>query len=185
MNLFVRSLALLACGVVLAPRLLAEDGGIQFPSFNPFASRDESDQPQRPTSDENSDTGGFSWPTLPKPKLPTLPRPTLPKLGLPSWGSSDDSPARRTSNEPSMWEKVNSGTKNLFTKTKQTLMPWTADDSKSARSSGARRPTRTSSRPKSKSNKKSILSSWLSQGEEEKPIQTVNDYLSLPRVPFE
>jgi hypothetical protein len=85
-----------------------------------------------------------------------------------------------------MWEKVNSGTRSLFSKTRQTLMPWTADDDdKSTRSTATRRPTRTSSRPKYKSAKKSFFSSWLSQSDEEKPIQTVNDYLKQPRVGFE
>jgi hypothetical protein len=133
---------------------------------------------------------GFPWITLPKPKLPTLPKPSLPKLSLPTWGTTQttQSMARsRAAEEPSAWEKLNSGTKSFFSKTKQTLMPWTADEESSTarkKSSPTRRTARaTTSKPKQE--KKPFFSSWLETRTEEKPIETVNDYLALPRVPYE
>ena len=137
---------------------------------------------------EEKKAGGFPWISLPKPKLPTLPKPSLPKLSLPKWSTTQTTTAksRMQQQEPSTWEKLNSGTKSIFTKTKHTLMPWTADDEPSTarkKPSSTHRTARSSS-TKSKTEKKPFFPSLFESKPAEKQSETVNDYLSLPRVPY-
>lgn len=186
------------CGVVFTSWSAADDGVPPRPELSPFALQNADQEPPanvtqgrvvtRASDDENKQ-GGFTWPSLPKPKFPALPKPTLPKLPLPLWSTSKAMEKPRMTEEPSTWQKFNNGTKSLLTKTKQTLMPWTAtDEEKSPRkaASVARRPSRSTSAVKNKpAEKKSFFSSWFTHQEEQKPIETVNDYLSLPRVPYE
>ena len=133
---------------------------------------------------------GFKWPTLPKPKLPSLPKPSLPKLSLPSWTTAREMPKERAraTEEPSTWQKLSSGTKSAYTKTKETLMPWTQEETTPARKPAQpprRTPPKTAARTKAKSSsteKKSIFP-WFSKKEEkEDSAWTVNDYLSQPRI---
>lgn len=188
--------------VATAPlRAAADEDDLQLPAFNPFGG--DADQaiateaPKRRSleretvkvSDDEPEKTGFAWPSLPKPKLPSLPKPSLPKLSMPAWASMPGKSKPRPADEPSTWDKINSGTKSLISNTKNVLMPWSAEEEKPVRTSARTRTSRTTpktaSRTRSKSEKKpSILSSWFSPKEEEKPIETVNDYLSLPRVPY-
>ena len=116
--------------------------------------------------------------------FPSLPKPTLPKIQLPQWSS----PSKRTPPKPSVWDKVNNSTKSFLTKTKQTLMPWAngKDDPKKARTSPtARRSPSPAAKTKSKETSKSMFPWLFGPKEEEKKIETVNDFLSLPHVPYE
>lgn len=133
---------------------------------------------------------GFRWPALPKPKLPSLPKPKLPKLSLPTWTTARELPRERMrpTDEPSTWEKFSTGTKDLFSKTKQTLMPWNQEDTvSSSRKPGQpprRTPPKSAARVKAKtaSAEKKPLFPWFSKAEEENPPETVNDFLSQPRI---
>jgi len=136
--------------------------------------------------EDEQEATGFKWPSLPRPKLPTLP-----KLSLPSWTTAREMPKERMrpADEPTTWQKFSSGTKNVMTKTKHTLMPWTQEET----ASSTRRPTQPPRRPppktasrtnaKSSSEKKSLFP-WFSKKEEEEeaPFKTVNDFLAQPRV---
>jgi hypothetical protein len=194
-----RAFFALMAGLILAANASAQEERFRRSANESFAVNAEEDQ--RPIV---SDSGrfldednqmveekksGFPWISLPKPKLPALPKPSMPKLSLPTWGSSEPTKTvskARKQEEPSTWEKLNSGTKNLYAKTKRTLMPWTADDEKStarSKSQPARRTARSTS-SKSKTEKKPFFSSWLETHTEEKPVETVNDYLALPRVQY-
>lgn len=125
---------------------------------------------------------GFKWPSLPKPKMPSLP-----KLSFPSWATEKrEMPRERMHQhqpeEPSTWSKLTGGTKDMFSKTKQTLMPWTndAEEAPVRRPVPPRRsPNKTKAVPAS-AEKKSFFS-WLSPKEEKQP-GTVNDFLAQPRL---
>ena len=115
--------------------------------------------------------------------FPSLPKPTLPKIQLPQWNS----PSKRTPPKPSVWDKVNNSTKSFMTKTKQTLMPWASakDDPKKVRTSTtARRSASPGAKTKSKETSKGMFPWLFGPKEEEKKIETVNDFLSLPHVPY-
>jgi hypothetical protein len=74
----------------------------------------------------------------------------------------------------------------MLSKTKQTLMPW-ADDGKpsSRRSTGSRVGSRSRQASKPRSGAKTLFSSWFRPKPEEKEIKTVNEWLSLPTVPYD
>ncbi len=75
----------------------------------------------------------------------------------------------RQKEEPSTFEKMSQGTKSFFTKTKDTLTPW-------SKSSSKKKP----SAPKSPS-KKSFLSSWWPKKKEPPKPKTVGDFLAQDR----
>jgi hypothetical protein len=185
MNRTIWLMALTLLAVSLARSIVADEGGFKLPSFNPFASSDSNDRPssssERTVSRDKGETsseGGLAWPGLPK-------LPSLPKLSLPSLTTTQTVSSKRpTPQEPSMWDKVQSGSKTFYAKTKQTLMPWTADDTGTQKTSTTRRPARTSVRSKNKTASKPFFSSWFRAKEDEKPIQSVNDFLEQPRVPY-
>lgn len=151
----IRLAMLLTWCAVAAPLAAAE--GWSLPNLNPFSKKDAATARPKPSEKEN----WFKAPSLPK---------------LPSWNSpkkADRMPA--ASQGPSTFDKMSSGTKEFFSKTKSTLMPWT-DDDKTSRKSG-------SYRSASRTQRKSLLSSGGDEGEREpEDIRTVNDFLSLPRV---
>ncbi|MBC8350502.1 MAG: hypothetical protein H8E66_00850 [Planctomycetes bacterium] len=141
----------------------------------------------------------FSLPKLSLPKLPTpsLPKPKmpnfkLPKLQMPQWAMKD----KPRNPGPSTWQKLNSGTKSMFAKTRDTLMPWTVNDTKptvrhatgNSNSTGFSRTrvasNRGSSAPPAK--KKSLLSSFLPSPEPEpRRIESTSDFLSQERPRFD
>ena len=138
---------------------------------------------------------GFSLPKLALPKLPTptLPKLRMPKVSMPSWTKKEPSP--RTG--PSTWQKLSTGTKSMFSKTRDTLMPWTVDDDNpplrhatgSRVSTGVSRTRVASNRSggsASSGEKKSIFSSFLPSSEpDETPIRTTSDFLSQKRPQFD
>lgn len=136
----------------------------------------------------------LSLPKLPKPALPKLsmPKLSLPKVSMPQWTKKEVAP----NPGPSAWEKLNSGTKSAFAKTRDTLMPWTAKDEKPpARNATGSRSSTGMSRTRSTANrnsreapveKKSFFSSLLPSSEPEpKPIETTSDFLSQRRPRFD
>lgn len=148
-----------------------------------------------PDSDEKR---GFSlpkfslpMPTLPKPRMPnfSLPKLQMPKVSMPQW--TERNPSRNAG--PSTWQKLNSGTKNMFSKTRDTLMPWAANDHQppvrhatgSRASTGITRTRVASNRGNDSTTsgeKKSIFSSFLPASEpEDNPIRTTSDFLSQKR----
>jgi hypothetical protein len=135
-------------------------------------------------------------PALPKPKMPNLalPKLSLPKVSMPQWAKRDPT----TNSGPSTWQKLNNGTKNMFSKTRDTLMPWTVDNDPppvrhatgSRASTGISRSRVASNRGSSSSTsdgeKKSLFSSFLPSPEpEENPIRTTSDFLSQKRPQFD
>ncbi|HUG71520.1 MAG TPA: hypothetical protein VMM76_27490 [Pirellulaceae bacterium] len=131
-------------------------------------------------------------PTLPKPRMPkfSLPKLQMPKVSMPQWAERNPSPNAG----PSIWQKLNNGTKNMLSKTRDTLMPWAAnDDTPPVRHATGSRASTGITRTRVASNrgngsttsggeKKSIFSSFLPASEPEaKPIRTTSDFLSQKR----
>jgi hypothetical protein len=157
----------------------AQEGGFSLNPFNRSGTDESEEAPQATGAISDEPTSSFSLPTLPKPSLPKLP-----KLRFPTWGGT----AQGEPSRPSTWDKFNRGAKSFFAKTKKTLMPWTVDEweDRPARSAARSRPTqRSAARSTRKPNGKNLFSSLFDSPEEEKEIETVNDFLSLPQVPYE
>lgn len=144
---------------------------------------------------EDNERSGFALPklSLPKPALPRIKMPKLqmPKLSMPGWTKREPSPRAG----PTTWQKLNNGTRRMFAKTRDTLMPWAVkDDSPPVRhatgsqnSTGFSRTRVASNRNSGESTgeKKSLFSSFLPSSEPaEKPIRTTNDFLSQERPDF-
>ena len=146
---------------------------------------------------DSEEQRGFSFPklSLPKPKMPNLALPKLPSLSMPQWAKRK--PA--TNSGPSTWQKLNTGTKNMFSKTRDTLMPWSVNhDAPPVRNATGSLASTGMSRTRVASNrggqssttpdgeKKSIFSSFLPTPEpEEQPIRTTSDFLSQKRPSFD
>ena len=136
----------------------------------------------------------LSLPKLPKPSLPKIAMPKLqmPKVAMPQWTKKEV--ARNPG--PSTWQKLNDGTKNMLTKTRDTLMPWAAEDQKPpARNATGSRTSTGFSRTRAASNrtgressgeKKSFFSSLLPTSKPaEKRIRTTSDFLKQERPRFD
>lgn len=194
------SIALLALfGLITGHSLLAADAD---EPVNPFTQTEPIEGGVSANiSDESEGTEkpGFSLPKLslpklPKPSLPKMAMPKLhmPKVSMPQWTKQETSP----NPGPSTWQKMNNGTKSMFAKTRNTLMPWAASDKKppvrsvtgSSSVTGVSRARAGSNRGRVESDgeKKSFFSSWLPDSEpEEKPIRTTSDFLSQKRPQFD
>ena len=141
-------LCCLAAMTIAASTALAD--GWKMPSLNPFKKASSgSDRAKASISDKSKSSG-------------------LPKLSLPSWGSESSKPKG-----PSTMQKINSGTKSFFSKTKDVLMPWNTSSKK------------TSSSRSSKPKKKSILTSWIpTKKPPKKERMTVSDFIGQDRPDF-
>ena len=155
MNFVTKSLALVVLFFVFLPAAeSAQKKGLQFPNWNPFKSKRKTNPP---ISARLSDKPKRSWsmPKLPKMKMPQFSR-TTKRL-----------PQRK---KPSTWQKMSSGTKKFFSKTKDVLTPWSKD-------TPAQRTYRTTRKPKKQSK------GWFpwSKPKKTRP-QNVTDYLKQDKI---
>jgi len=192
------SIALLASfGLTVGHCLTAPAAGATEP-VNPFTQPEPINRgvSARVSDDsEGEEKPGFSFPKLSLPKLPkpSMPKFTMPKVLMPQW-TKKETPRNPG---PSTWQKLNDATKSMFTKTRDTLMPWAADDKKpparsvtgSRNSTGFSRTRVASNRgssSESSGEKKSFFSSLLPSSQpDKKPIETTNDFLSQKRPRFD
>lgn len=201
------SIALFAILGLMAGHTLTATAEDTYEPTNPFTQPEPSN---RGVSANISDDAGveqkpgfafpkLSLPKLPKPSLPKLempklqmPKVSLPKVSRPQWTKKE--PVRNSG--PSTWEKLSNGTKSMFTKTRDTLMPWAVNDKKpptrsatgSRSSTGFNRTRVASNRSgrESSSEKKSFFGSLLPSSEPEvKRIETTSDFLSQKRPRFD
>jgi hypothetical protein len=106
-----------------------------------------------------------------------LPKPALPKIHMPGTGARHEAASKK----PSTWDKVNSGTKSFFSKTKSVLMPWSHDSDSPSRTKNVGDSRRNAYAPaKPKQTEKSSFSSWFGPDKEEEKVESVNDFLKLP-----
>lgn len=194
--------------VVAAPAITFAQRGEASPLVNPFDAApasggvsanigDGGGRPitRAPVEDSRDSSSRFALPKLTLPKLPKLQMPKLQMPKLPTMTRREPrttQPPRttRSRSEPSSWDKFNTGTKRFFAKTKDTLMPWTADDSATSRQ---RRPptglnrvasgrSRAGSSRSRTEDKPSILSALLPDKKpEEERVESTTDFLKLPR----
>ena len=85
-------------------------------------------------------------------------------------------PVARRAQDPSVWTKMNRGTKSFFAKTKDAINPWD-DEPQRSRSTG----TRYRSRSHQDDRNQSFLGSLFNPEPEPKRIETVKDWLDQPR----
>ncbi len=143
------SILMLVVIVAASAGLAHADNSWSLSKLNPFKKKPTADARARASvSDEVTQRKGF------------------PRMTMPTWASRSRTPERRK--EPSTMDKISQGTKDLFGKTKNVLMPWSSDSKKKK------------SRAKA-SEKPSFLTSWLPQKETPKRPKTVNDFLKQPR----
>jgi hypothetical protein len=207
------ALASIIVAGLASPEILLAQTDDQYRIVDPFKDQEPGGGISANISDapeEQEPERGFSFPKLSMPKLPKLsmpkwklPKPQLPSMGRGEQDASRSRPTSRTTTTrstanrnppprgPSAWEKFNNGTKSFFTKTKTTLMPWTADTAPAT----PQRPPTGSNRTRVASNanraqredpKPSIFSPFLPDKEaEEKRVDSTTDFLSLPRPNFD
>ena len=151
--------------------------GFPFPGFGKKKSRSGSSK-SRIRKHVGDEPAGSSW------KFPTVSLPTfrLPTWNLKSGGSKTSARAagHARSSSPSVWERLQGGTRAMWDKATGVLPSWSSNDSA--------RPTR-SRRATSKRSSGSKSSSWLrwpwskeSSSAPKGPARTTNDFLALPRV---
>jgi len=184
------AVTLLALSSVTTCVVHGEDG-FRLPTLrNPFrsAEADEASRVNASVSDATDDQGsGFALPKIPVPKLQMpkfeMPHWRLPKMERPSWSRAQPATG------PSTWEKLSQGTKSMFTKTRDTLMPWAAPEPPPVRRNvtGARARVASSDSRREADDKPFYSSLIPGRGnEEESPrLETTNDFLSLPRPQFD
>lgn len=148
----------LALSSFIALSLSAEEQGWSFPSLNPFKKSDEiAAKSKKKASAKANDEPGFNW-----------------KF----WQAKESAPKTR-SNQPSTWQKMTNGTKNMVAKTKDTLNPW-----KSTESPSKKPPTGINSFASSKKPKKKpgFFEGWGAESEAEirkkKSLETVQDFIA-------
>ena len=149
------ALAFFAACLALAAAARGEEGsGWKFPNLNPFSRK-----AAPPTSARISDD---DW------KVP----------------GSRAAQAQAKPKSPSVWQKMSTGTKTMFSKTADALNPFDdAKDNEPVRVTGSRNAFRQASAKKSKSG--SFLPSLWSWGsEEDDRPKDVNQFLSQPRPEY-
>lgn len=163
----------LAWAVLAAPAAAQSQEGFKLPNLNPFRKASSSTPDLAPNGfPAATEPPPSNWafqlpklpaPNLPKPTLPKLPNLTMPKLP-PLAPNGERNPG------PSTWQKLSRGTKDFFSKTKSTLMPW-ADN---------KAPVRTAQAPRTVK-QPSFVDNLFGGKREDREINSVNDYLALPR----
>ena len=139
--------------------------GWKLPNLNPFSKADEpKPKPRKPTKREADSKSGWS----------------LPSLNPWSSSTTKTSTARKpVNNGPSTWDKMSTGTKNMWTKTKDTLNPWKQDEPPPRRpATGLNLNSATARQPEKKPG---MFTSWM-KGDKE-PVEsprTVNEWLAQP-----
>jgi hypothetical protein len=103
---------------------------------------------------------------------------------IPSFGKQDEPPRNLApqNKEPSVWSKMNQGTKTFFAKTKDAVPPWLMPDTQArARESGSSF-KRSSERMKEEAHvaRRNFFAPWSQPKEPEKP-ESVSDWLGLDR----
>ena len=104
---------------------------------------------------------------------------------IPSIGKKDDMPRGLfpASNEPSMWRKMNDGTKNLLAKSKKVvpswLMPQTQD--RVRKSAGSFKRSGAKIREELRTARRNILSPWSRPVDKTDQPKTVSDFIALPK----
>jgi hypothetical protein len=156
----------LLCVLVLGlvSTVSAEEKTWKLPKLNPFSKKGSGRATAR-IADESP--GRFSLPKL-----------SLPKVNL--WPKRSAAPARK-SGGPSALTKLNRSSKQLLAKTKRAVTPWTwsSDRKKKPTSSSARVARARGDAPTG--SRQPFYSGLFARKPEPKKIESVNDWLALPR----
>lgn len=116
------------------------------------------------------------------PKLPAPSMPKLPNLN-PFSKRKSPSPLRAASNKPNFFQQIGTGTKNFFTRTTHTLMPWTRPKPKPAE--GAIIPAFMQNNRTAEKKKSGIqLMNFFAPDPPENRIETTGDFFRQERPGF-
>lgn len=141
------------------------DGPFNMRSLNPFGKKQESPRSVGSVSDQDS---GSVLPKLSMPKV-QMPKMEMPQLKMPRFGPE------KKANGPGTVQRISQTTQSMFTKTRDTLMPWAKPKAKSVtRSRGI------TIKPKQK--KKSFFGGIFGESPEPKLPETPNEFLSQPQI---
>ncbi len=104
---------------------------------------------------------------------------------IPSFGKKEAPPRGLypASNEPSLWRKMNNGTKSFFAKTKQAVPPWLMPETQDRvrRSSENAKNSSKKMREEARLAKRSIFSPWSQPAEPDNRPETVQDWIAQPK----
>lgn len=162
------SLAMI-CLILLPTAAMSQDGW-KFPTWNPFKTK--AAPVSRPVNQPTS-SSPFQLPKFGMPEM-KMPQIKMPQMKMPSFSA----PTFARPKPPQAWQNFSESSKRFFTKSKHTLLPWTAPQNNQpfTGSRGFRNP------PKPESN--GFFSSWWGQEPEPKQPRTVNEWLQQPRPSF-
>jgi hypothetical protein len=104
---------------------------------------------------------------------------------VPSLGKKDDTPRGLypEANKPSIWRRMNNGTKSMFAKTKKAVPPWLMPQTQDRvrRSAGSAKESKDKIHGEVRTARRNIFAPWLDKPETEKRPETVPDFLALPK----
>lgn len=155
-----------------AAQVNAQDGPSAF--IDPFA-------PNKPVKEKSNETGKSSiFPTFPAPKLPKMPK--IPNLN-PFAKKKTTNPRNPGPKKPNMFQQIGTGTKNFFTQTTHTLMPWTKP--KPQKLNGAIVPAFMQNAQKKEKKQSGIqLMNFFQPAKKEKKINSPSDFFKQERPKF-
>jgi hypothetical protein len=159
--------------LILVPSVALSQDGWKFPTWNPFKKKE-----MVPASRSVPPTQTSSPFQLPKFSLPQmkLPEMKLPQVKMPAFKA----PTFSKPQPPQAWKNFSESSKRFFTKSKHTLLPWTAPQNNQP-FTGSQGWSNNQPKP----NGDSFLSSlWPYSEPEPQPPRTVNEWLQQPRPSF-
>lgn len=111
---------------------------------------------------------------------------TIPAAGGGAAPKTTEKLPKKTSNQPSTWQKFNAGTQTFFAKSKGVLMPWSKSKPAKppAKLTGTTKVYDGSASAKKPAAKKSMFESIFGGGETKEEPSTVEDFIGQPRPPF-
>lgn len=157
--------ATLIVGILLvSSNLLGQEG---LSAYNdPFG-------PNKPVTNKNVGDENNSF----FPKIPTLKMPKIPNLN--PFAKKVNGPLMNN-RRPNVLKQIGTGTKNFFTKTGQTLMPWTKPKMDGTQNQIVPAYLQNASKPKKQGTGIKLMSFFQPEPKVEKP-RTANEFFSRPR----
>lgn len=158
--------------LILGSSLNGQDGSSAF--IDPF-------KPNKPVTEKNTSEENKSFfPKLGVPKMPKMPK--IPNMN--PFAKKQVSPRNATMPaKPNMFQQIGTGTKNFFTKTTHTLMPWTKPKPKVVK--GAIVPAFMQSAKTNEKKKSGIqLMNFFQPAKEKKKISNPGDFFRQERPGF-
>ena len=153
-------------GLGLSSTVVA-DGPFSMRDLNPFGQKKAPARSVGSVSDESSSSSILPKLSMPKVQMPKM---EMPQLKIPGFGTE------KKSNEPGTVQRISQTTQSMFTKTRDTLMPWAKPKAKEPA------PRRRGITIKPKTKKKSFFGGLFGEAVDPKLPETPNEFLSQPQI---